>query len=290
MFEYSRMYLEELWQKIKKLGLFIKYLFSIAFIVIFAYSLFTERGNIIVNIVLLSTNVIYFIYQAITENKKGKKADSQKKLAKNIKDWIYILKKAYEAGFAVYGLVITVSAPTTISIIMTLVNVVICLLKIAFELLEYVVENYLNKFTYALMSDVDDIKHPFRDKAQASIIVDGMTKEEIAQAKFRQECDTKMELWQSINKEKDLTKKELKKLKRLKEKQEKKAERARAKEINRNKKLAIAAAHHSPQHIRKLKKAKRLKEKQAKQLEKIQKKQQKERDKIQAQIDKISNK
>lgn len=286
MLEYSRMYLEELWQKLKKLGLFIKYLFSIAFIVIFAYSLFTRRGNIIVNIVLLSTNVLYFIYQAITENKKGKKADFQKKLAKNIKDWIGILKSLYEAGISVYGIVITVSDPTTISIIMTIVNVVMCLLKITFELLEYVVENYWNKFMYALMSDVDNFTHPFQDKAMASIVVEGMTKEEIGKAKFRQEYDEKMQLWQNANKEKDITKKEIKRLKRL----NKKEERKRAREIRKKQKTIHEINKTTGLTSKEVKKLERLKARQEKKLALIKQKQQKQREKIQQQIDKMNSK
>lgn len=286
MFEYSRMYLDELWQKIKKFALFIKYLFSIVFITIFAYSLFTGRGNFIVNIVLLCTNVLYFVYQAITENKKGKKANSQKKLAKNIKDWIVILKSLYEAGFSVYGIIITVSEPTTVSIIMTIVNVVICLLKIIFELIEYVIDNYLKKIGYAVLSDVDDIKHPFRDKAQANVIVEGMTKEEIARARFRQEYDAKMGLWQNINKENDITKKEIKKLKRLNDKEERK----RAREIREKQRLIHKAGKLTTPNTKELKRLERLKARQEKKLALIQKKQQKQREKIQQQINKMNNK
>ena len=104
----------------------------------FIYALVTKTGNFIANIILASLFVGYTIFYFITRSMEMKTA---KKIVKRSYKWIKIVIKTFTLGAMIYGIYITTTNVTPISIILATLMIILYVLQILLELACEIVED-----------------------------------------------------------------------------------------------------------------------------------------------------
>ena len=157
MFKYTRTAIDIIISDIKKFSTIFNYgslIFTSAY---FIYALVTKTGNFIANIILASLFVGYTIFYFITRSMEMKTA---KKIVKRSYKWIKIVIKTFTLGAMIYGIYITTTYVTPISIILATLMIILYVLQILLELACEIVEDKKDLLVEAVAKDMEIVTRP----------------------------------------------------------------------------------------------------------------------------------
>ena len=157
MFKYTRTAIDIIISDIKKFSTIFNYgslIFTSAY---FIYALVTKTGNFIANIILASLFVGYTIFYFITKSMEMKTA---KKIVKRSYKWIKIVIKTFTLGAMIYGIYITTTNVTPISIILATLMIILYVLQILLELACEIVEDKKDLLVEAVAKDMEIVTRP----------------------------------------------------------------------------------------------------------------------------------
>ena len=157
MFKYTRTAIDIIISDIKKFSTIFNYgsfIFTSAY---FIYALVTKTGNFIANIILASLFVGYTIFYFITRSMEMKSA---KKIVKRSYKWIKIVIKTFTLGAMIYGIYITTTNVTPISIILATLMIILYVLQILLELACEIVEDKKDLLVEAVAKDMEIVTKP----------------------------------------------------------------------------------------------------------------------------------
>ncbi len=157
MFKYTRTAIDIIITDIKKFATIFNYgslIFTSAY---FIYALVTKTGNFIANIILASLFVAYTIFYFITKSMEMKTA---KKIVKRSYKWIKIVIKTFTLGAMIYGIYITTTNVTPISIILATLMIILYILQILLELACEIVEDKKDLLVEAVAKDMEIVTKP----------------------------------------------------------------------------------------------------------------------------------
>lgn len=157
MFKYTRTAIDIIISDIKKFSTIFNYgslIFTSAY---FIYALVTKTGNFIANIILASLFVGYTIFYFITKSMEMKTA---KKIVKRSYKWIKIVIKTFTLGAMIYGIYITTTNVTPISIILATLMIILYVLQILLELACEIVEDKKDLLVEAVAKDMEIVTKP----------------------------------------------------------------------------------------------------------------------------------
>lgn len=157
MFKYTRTAIDIIISDIKKFSTIFNYgslIFTSAY---FIYALVTKTGNFIANIILASLFVGYTIFYFITRSMEMKTA---KKIVKRSYKWIKIVIKTFTLGAMIYGIYITTTNVTPISIILATLMIILYVLQILLELACEIVEDKKDLLVEAVAKDMEIVTKP----------------------------------------------------------------------------------------------------------------------------------
>ena len=157
MFKYTRTAIDIIISDIKKFSTIFNYgslIFTSAY---FIYALVTKTGNFIANIILASLFVGYTIFYFITRSMEMKTA---KKVVKRSYKWIKIVIKTFTLGAMIYGIYITTTNVTPISIILATLMIILYVLQILLELACEIVEDKKDLLVEAVAKDMEIVTRP----------------------------------------------------------------------------------------------------------------------------------
>lgn len=157
MFKFTRTAIDIIISDIKKFSTIFNYgslIFTSAY---FIYALVTKTGNFIANIILASLFVGYTIFYFITKSMEMKTA---KKIVKRSYKWIKIVIKTFTLGAMIYGIYITTTNVTPISIILATLMIILYVLQILLELACEIVEDKKDLLVEAVAKDMEIVTRP----------------------------------------------------------------------------------------------------------------------------------
>ena len=160
MFEHTRAVLDKTVSDFRRFiwgfALFVQ-LFYIGYL---AYSVFSNNGNMIINISLLVVSVAYFIFYVVTYEKNDKQSKEMKRMIKRALKWYKISTSALTLITMVYGIYSASGNPNPLSLILVAVMVIVWVMQVIFELAYYAIEARVNLFKAAFDVDIETIKKP----------------------------------------------------------------------------------------------------------------------------------
>ena len=155
MFDYTRASLN----KIKKDLSFIKWIFDYgSHIIISIYliiALIMGSGDLIINIILLGLSLATFIYTIIYSHSSTTKKEKQQ--AKKTKHWLKmgsLIVKAISFGITLYGMYVSSTTTSPISIIFTTLMLIVWILSVVVEVATIFVEIEVDYIIEGLKYDV----------------------------------------------------------------------------------------------------------------------------------------
>ena len=154
MVDYSRAAIAIILEDLKKWSKCFKIGFSIFTLVYFIYSFVMEKGNLYVNIVLITLYAIYTIFEPATYKKDMKKV---KKIFSRSYKWSKLLIKAFTLGSMLYGIYVASSKVDGISIILATLMIIIWVLQVLLEILIVVIEPKVKLVIAGVLSDVKPV-------------------------------------------------------------------------------------------------------------------------------------
>ncbi len=214
--------------KIKSDFLKVLYVFNVStqglYIAYLAYVLFSGKGNVWVNAVLLALSAAYFVFFLMMSTHKGATAMATKKIVKTIFKRSKQLIKLYTLGVTVYSICITTTNATPISVLLTAFMLVGFILQIVLEIVYSIVVSRFNLLVEGLKADFEPITKPVKS-------VDNFFKKMKGEEIQPEEEKSKHRLWLDKTVEKTRAERAEKK---LAEKAEKKQAKIQAKIDKRN--------------------------------------------------------
>lgn len=117
------------------------------------YAICAGVGYLWANIALLAICGIYFIFTALTLELKSKELKLIKRNTRHTFRWVKILIRAVVLVSMVYSIYISATAPTPITIILTVISVIGWLLSLSLELITIYVENRVKMLINGLKED-----------------------------------------------------------------------------------------------------------------------------------------
>ena len=160
MFKYTKAALSLVIDNLKLYAKIFKYsslIFSLAY---YIYSLVTETGNTIVNIILISLIGTYIIFETITFNKNLKLT---KKIVNKSFRWIRLALKAFTLASTIYSVYLTSTHVNAIRIILTTLLLAVFIIQVIIEIVTIIVEHNAKFIIEGFAQDMQDIKKPVND-------------------------------------------------------------------------------------------------------------------------------
>lgn len=124
------------------------------------YAICTGLGYLWANISLLAICTLYFIFTVTTVDLKSKDLKLIKRNAKHTFRWIKISVKAVVVVSMGYSVYISATAPSPMTIILTVISVIGWLLSLSLELISMYVDSRVQMILNGLRADIEDIKRP----------------------------------------------------------------------------------------------------------------------------------
>lgn len=170
MVDYSKAAIKIILDDLKKWSKIFKIGFSIFTLVYFIYTFVMEKGNIYVNVVLISLYVIYTLFELITYKKAIKK--TKKIIARGYK-WLKLLIKAFTLSSTLYGIYVATSNVDGISIILATLMIIVWILQVLLEIIVLVIEPKVKLVIAGVLTDAKPIinMHNFFTKKEKDWII-----------------------------------------------------------------------------------------------------------------------
>lgn len=170
MVDYSKAAIKIILDDLKKWSKIFKIGFSIFTLVYFVYTFVMEKGNIYVNIVLISLYVVYTLFELITYKKAIKKA--KKIIARSYK-WLKLFIKAFTLSSTLYGIYVATSNVDGISIILATLMIIVWILQVLLEIIVLVIEPKVKLIIAGVLTDAKPIinMHNFFTKKEKDWII-----------------------------------------------------------------------------------------------------------------------
>lgn len=167
---------------IKKISHVLKILGTVFCGIYFFVALFLNIGNKIVNIILASIFVVYFIFTLITLKKE--KTHATKIFKKSIK-WIRLFVRAFALGATIYGIYEAKTSANGISIIFAIFNIFIWVLQV---LIEIATDLLTPKFKLIYAGILKDIE-PFNKLANIKTAFNGNEPNDLHLERYEKELE-----------------------------------------------------------------------------------------------------
>ena len=154
MLDYTRAAFSQVVEDFKKIITCVNITTQVLTIAYLIYTLIAKTGVMIANAILLALSIAYFIYFLLTLHKENRKLTkqerAQKKNIKNLYNWCKRIVKLLPIGVAVYGLFVTNSDFTPLSLFFVLFMILGWIL----EFLCHLIKNYLQAKMDFLMAGI----------------------------------------------------------------------------------------------------------------------------------------
>lgn len=234
MFRYTKASLELIMEDIRKYCTIFRY-GSLSFTSIyFIYALIAKTGNFYANLVLATMFFAYTAFDLITRKRNVKKV---KKVVQRSYSVAKFSIRAFTLGAAIYGLYTATTNVSPISIMLTTLMIIMWVLQVLLELVNYIFEDKKELFLAGINKDLENLRKPVTDVGNFFKKVAGkeipepdpLTKEEQMLEKRVQLNNEKQEQ-EKLNKKEQkraekIARKEAKKIKELSKKYQENLER-----------------------------------------------------------------
>ena len=157
MFKYTKAAIDIVIDDIRRYCNIFKYASFVFTFVYLGYAFFTGSGNFVVNIVLLSTLVLYFIFDLFTKNKDLKQL---KKIVRRIYKVVKYSMKTFTIAVMVYGIYTASTNVSAISIILTTLMIIMWAIQLLFEMIVEIFEDKKDLIVAGWGKDIDNLKRP----------------------------------------------------------------------------------------------------------------------------------
>ena len=129
-------------------------IFSLAF---YIYSICTDTGNFIVNIILISLLGAYLAFETITFNRNI--IFIKKVVYKGVK-WVKLVLKAFTISTTIYSIYLTSTHVNAVTIILTTLMIMMFIIQLIIEIVSLIVEHNIDYVLQAIHQDIEDMKKP----------------------------------------------------------------------------------------------------------------------------------
>lgn len=157
MFKYTRAAIDIVIEDIRRYCNIFKYTSIILTFIYLGYAIYSKSGNFIVNVILLSTLAIYFLFDLFTRNKDNKQL---KKIVRRSYKIIKYSMKTFTIGVMVYGIYTASTNVTPISIVLTTLMIIMWAIELLFEMVVEIFEDKKDLIVAGLGKDIDNLKRP----------------------------------------------------------------------------------------------------------------------------------
>ncbi len=157
MFKYTRAAIDIVIEDIRRCCNIFKYTSIILTFIYLGYAIYSKSGNFIVNVILLSTLAIYFLFDLFTRNKDNKQL---KKIVRRSYKIIKYSMKTFTIGVMVYGIYTASTNVTPISIVLTTLMIIMWAIQLLFEMVVEIFEDKKDLIVAGLGKDIDNLKRP----------------------------------------------------------------------------------------------------------------------------------
>lgn len=195
MFKYTKAAVDIIIEDIKKYCNIFKYGSMIFTFAYFIYALYTNNGNVIVNIVLISLFFLYTVLDILTHNKDFKLL---KKIIRRSYKSIKLLTKTFSLGVMIYGIYMATTNVSPISIILATLMIILWVLQLLFEIVIEIFNDKKDLLIAGWNKDIENLKKPV---TTVNNFIKKVKGEEISEEKSNYPREIKV-LERKINKEK----------------------------------------------------------------------------------------
>ena len=158
MIDYTRAAFTKIFNDIKKLGVIFNVSSSLFMIAYLTYVVVANETFRILNGILLTLAVAYFIfYLIISKDGASKKEQAIKKRVTVFYTIVKRIAKLYTLGVAIFGLYTSFKTVDLISMFLTVFTLVTFLLQIAIDVITFLVERYKNIVMAGIEMDMKPI-------------------------------------------------------------------------------------------------------------------------------------
>jgi len=157
MFKYTKAAIDIVIGDIRRYCNIFKYISIIFTFLYLGYALYSKSGNFIVNIVLLSTLILYLLFDILTSKKDLKQL---KKIVRRTYKVIKYSMKTFTIAVMVYGIYTASTNVTSFSIILTTLMIIMWALQLLFEMVVEIFEDKKDLIVAGWSKDIDNLKRP----------------------------------------------------------------------------------------------------------------------------------
>ena len=157
MFKYTKAAVDIIVNDVRRYCNIFKYgtmMFTLAY---FIYSIYAQKGNLVVNIVLLILFALYAILDLVTSKKDYKLF---KRFIRKSYKGLKITTKAFSLGVMIYGIYIAAYNVSPISIILATLMIIMWVLEVLFEIVLSIFEDKKDLLVAGWNKDIDNLKKP----------------------------------------------------------------------------------------------------------------------------------
>lgn len=151
MLKYTLAAKDKILKDFRKFSVIFKYLSLMYTIAYFIYVIVTEKGIMIVNILLATLFVAYTLFEILTYKKQIK---LPKKIVKRSYAIVRLGLKGVTLGASLYSIYMATTNVTPISIILSTVMIILWILQVIFEVVIIVVEEEVEFLVAAVYEDI----------------------------------------------------------------------------------------------------------------------------------------
>ena len=160
MFDHTQAAFRSVIDGFKRMIFIIALITQIVIIGQLGYSIYTDKGNLIANVVLITLSVAYLIFFIVTRNKNSRKEKAIKKATKRTVTYLKLLVNAATLGTVLYSAVIVAADMGAIDIVLIALSLIGWILQVAIQLIILFIEAQKNLIKTAVEMDLEIIKKP----------------------------------------------------------------------------------------------------------------------------------
>lgn len=154
MFKYTKAAINLMINDFKKIANFFKVTFILFSLTYYIFSIITNKGNLVINIVLLSIMILYSIFEITTINIDNEKL---KYIAKRIFSISKIIVKSISLGVVIYSLYLISEVYSPVSIVILTLTIILWVLQVLLELCIIIFNKYKEYILVAVEKDKQNI-------------------------------------------------------------------------------------------------------------------------------------
>ena len=160
MFDHTAAVLISILNGFKKIAFSIGIMLQLTIILHLGYSIYSQKGSVIANAVLLTISVLYLIFTVATRNMNEKEMKTKKKIVKRAVKYSKMLVQATTLGILIYGITISSVSFTAMDLILIALSLAAWVMQFIIQIATQYIESKVDLISLAFKADFGAITRP----------------------------------------------------------------------------------------------------------------------------------